>query len=78
MECLVFSALLKHGLSIMSLILSLDELELELCGQNLPSMLSRGENMGWGFGAQGPTQGGPPRNDHLRERIGKNSLCVYV
>lgn len=47
----------------MSLILSLDELELSFMKQTMPGMLSRRGNMAWGFGAQGPTQEGPPRNE---------------
>lgn len=60
----------------MSLILSLDELEQSFMKQNMPGVLSRRGNMAQGFGAQGPTQEGPPRNDHLRERIRKNSFGV--
>ena len=43
----VFSALLKQGPSAVSLILSLDKLELSFLRYNLPSTLSRGGGVVW-------------------------------
>lgn len=74
-------ALLKQGPATVSLTLSFDKLELSFDRQNLPSMLSRGGNVvevgGWGVSVpRGPTQEGPPRHEHFRERIRKSCFCV--